>query len=95
MLFGFTTIVPVIVAGTQPPLVTTVNVYVPVAVGVPLIVTTFAAQLPFIPGGNPVMVAPVAMLVLYFICVATVLIHTVCESVPAAELNTIVSSGFT
>ena len=68
---------------------------VPVAVGVPLIVTTLPAQLPVTPGGRPAKVAPVAPVVAYLIVVAAVFTQTVCASVPAAELSAIVLSGVT
>ena len=56
-------------------------------VGVPLIVTTFAAHDPVTPAGSPVKVAPVALVVPYVIFVIAVLIQTVWFSVPAAEVN--------
>jgi hypothetical protein len=95
VLSGFTYTVPVAVAGTQPPVVVTVYVYVPAAVGVPLIVYTFADHTPLIPGGKPITVALVAILVVYLILVDDVFIHTVCESVPVADVNVIASLGFT
>ena len=64
-------------------------------VGEPLIVTTFAAQLPVTPAGNPVNVAPVAPVVLYVIFVIGVLIHIVCEVVDPADVSDIVLSGVT
>ena len=63
MLFAVTVSVPVDVTIPQPPVSVTVYVNGPDAVGVPLIVTTFAAQLPVTPAGNPVTVAPVAPVV--------------------------------
>ena len=54
----FTVIEPVAVMLPHPPV--KVTVYVPDVVGVPLIVTTLAAQLPVTPAGNPLNVAPVA-----------------------------------
>jgi hypothetical protein len=65
---------------------------VPDAVGVPLIVTVFVAQLPVTPPGKPVTVAPVAPVVVYMVVVIAVLIHTVC--VPPA-VNVIVLAGVT
>ena len=53
--------------------------------GVPVIVTTFPAQLPVRPVGKPVTFAPVAPVVEYVILVIAVLIHFVCASVPAAD----------
>ena len=58
-------------------------------------VTTSAAQLPVTPAGRPVTVAPVAPVVAYVIFVMAVLMHTVCASVPTAELNVMVLSGVT
>jgi hypothetical protein len=60
VLFGVTEIVPVAVTVPQPPVKVTVYVNAPDTVGVPLIVTTFDAQPPVTPVGNPVIVAPVA-----------------------------------
>ena len=67
----------------------------PEVVGVPLIVMLFAVQLPVTPGGKPVKVAPVALVVLYVIFVMAVLIHFVCMLDPAAEVNTEVLVGVT
>ena len=74
---GVTVIVPVVVAGGQPPVVVTVYVNVPLAVGVPLMVNTFAAQEPVTPAGKPVTVAPVAPVVPRVIVVIGELIQTV------------------
>jgi len=63
VLLGVTVIVPVAVTVPQPPVKVTVYVNAPDTVGVPLIVTTFDAQLPVTPVGNPVIVAPVAPVV--------------------------------
>ena len=49
----------------------------PLAVGVPVMVKTFAAHVPDTPVGNPVTVAPVAPVVEYVIFVIAVLIHLV------------------
>ncbi len=49
----------------------------PLAVGVPLIVTVFAAQDPVIPAGKPVTVAPVAPVVAKVMLVKAELIQTV------------------
>ena len=59
----------------------------PDAVGVPVIVTTLADQLPVTPAGRPVTVAPVAPVVEYVILVIAVLVHKVCAVVPAADVN--------
>jgi hypothetical protein len=48
-------------------------------------VATFDAQTPLTPAGNPLNVAPVAVVVAYVIFVIAVLIHFVCVSVPAAD----------
>ena len=56
----------------------------------PLIVTTFNAQLPVTPAGKPVKLAPVAPVVLYVMLVMAVLIHTVCALVPSAEVKVMV-----
>ena len=64
-------------------------------VGVPLMVTTLAAQLPVTPAGKPLKVAPVAPVVEYVILVIGVLIHTACAFVPGAEVNVIVLFGVT
>ena len=58
-----TPIVPVALAPGQPPVGVTVYMNVPVFVGVPLMVTTLADQLPVTPPGNPEIVAPVAPVV--------------------------------
>jgi hypothetical protein len=97
VLFGVTVIVPVAVTAgvVQPPVVVTVYVNVPEAVGIPLIVTTPAAHAPVTPAGNPLNVAPVAPVVLYVILMIAVLIHLVWASVPTAEVNVIVLFGVT
>lgn len=64
-------------------------------VGVPLMVTTLAAQLPVTPAGKPLKVAPVAPVVAYVILVIGVLIHTVCASVPGADDKVTVFNGLT
>jgi len=63
VLFGVTVMVPVAVTVPQPPVNVTVYVNAPETVGVPLMVTTFDAQLPVTPVGKPVIVAPVAPVV--------------------------------
>ena len=63
VLFGVTVMVPVAVTVPQPPVKVTVYVNAPDTVGVPLMVTTFDAQPPVTPAGNPVIVAPVAPVV--------------------------------
>ena len=68
---------------------------VPDAVGVPLIVTTLAAQLPLTPAGNTLKVAPVAPVVEYVILVIAVLIQTVCALVPGADVSVIVLFALT
>jgi hypothetical protein len=62
---------------------------------VPLIVATFEAQAPVTPAGNPLNVAPVAVVVAYVMPVIAVLMHRVCESVPAADVRAIVFAGVT
>jgi len=91
VLFGLEVIVPVAVTiALQPPFRVIVYVKVPDTLGVPLMVTTFPAQLPITPVGKPVTVAPVAPVVLYVIFVMGVLIQWVCAFVPAAEVSVIV-----
>ena len=68
---------------------------VPVAVGVPVMVTTLAAQVPLTPAGRPVTFAPVAPVVLYVMLVSAVFAQRVCVVVAAAELSVIVFAGFT
>ena len=80
---GVTVIVPVVVAGGQPPVVVKVYVNVPLTVGVPLIVTVLFAHEPLTPAGKPVTVAPVAPVLASVIVVIALLIHTV-WLVPAA-----------
>jgi len=63
VLFGVTVMVPVAVTVPQPPLRVTVYVKAPETVGVPLMVTVLEAHEPVTPAGNPVMVAPVAPVV--------------------------------
>ena len=75
----------------------------PDCVGVPVIVNTLSVILfvvvvvhtPTNPFGNPVTTPPVAPVVLYFISVNGTLIHTVCASVPFAEVLDIVLLGET
>ena len=67
----------------------------PAAVGVPLIVTTLANQLPVTPAGKPLNVAPVAPVVEYVILVIAVLMQGVCALVPAAEESAMVLFAFT
>jgi hypothetical protein len=70
--------VPVVVITPQPPVKVTVYVSAaPATLGVPLIVTTLAAQEPVTPVGRLVTVAPVAPVVEYVIGVIAVLIQTV------------------
>jgi hypothetical protein len=52
-----------LVEPAQPPVKLTVKAKVPVAVGVPLMVTVFADQVPLTPAGKPLNVAPVAPVV--------------------------------
>ena len=88
MVFNAETVIePVAVVIPQPPVSVMLYVYVPDTVGVPLIVNTFAAQLPVTPVGKPVALAPVAPVVLYVILVMAVLIHLVCALVPAADVS--------
>ena len=61
----------------------------------PLIVATFADQLPLTPAGSPMNVAPVAPVVVYVMLVIAVFTHTVCAFVPTAELKVIVLVGVT
>ena len=63
---------------------------VPLAVGVPLIVNTFAAQLPVTPAGRPDTVAPVAPVVARVMLVIAVLIQAV-RSWPAAMVFTTIT----
>ena len=77
VLAGVTVIVPVVVAGGQPPVVVTIYVNVPLNVGVPLMVTTFPDHKGVTPGGKPVTVAPVAPVVANVIVVMALLIHVV------------------
>ena len=58
-------------------------------------VTTFAAQFPVTPVGNPLNVAPVAPVVEYVILVMAGLTQTVCAVVLAAEVLVTVLSGVT
>jgi hypothetical protein len=85
----------VAVAVPHPPVKVTVYGNEPEAVGVPLIVTTFAAHTPDTPAGKPVTVAPVAVVVANVILVIKVLIHLDWLFVPAPELNVIVLFGVT
>ena len=84
---GLTVIVPVVVAGGQPPVVVTVYVNVPLTVGVPLIVTVLFAHEPVTPAGKPVNVAPVAPVVVSVIVVMALLIHVVRLSPAAIVFN--------
>jgi len=63
VLLGLTKIDPVVLINPQPPFSTTEYVNIPEITGVPLIVMVFEDQLPVTPLGNPVMVAPVAPVV--------------------------------
>ena len=58
-------------------------------------VTTFAAQAPETPAGNPLKVAPEAPMVVQVMLVIAVLLHLVCALVPAAELKLILEFGMT
>ena len=84
---GLTVIVPVVVAGGQPPVVVTVYVNVPLTVGVPLMVTVLFAHEPLTPAGKPVNVAPVAPVVASVIVEMAVLIHVVRLSPAAIVFN--------
>ena len=94
---GFTVIVPVKFTVPQPPpLVVTVYVNGPVAVGEPVIVNTDPTSVPVTPAGAPVKTAPVAPPpIVYTIDVIAVPLHTVCVVVAAADVKTIVGNGFT
>ena len=61
----------------------------------PLIVATFAAQVPVTPEGKPAKVAPVALVVAYVMFVIAVFIQVVCAFVPAAEDSEMVLFGLT
>ena len=87
---GLTVIVPVAVTTPQPPIAVTVYGYVPVAVGVPLRVTTLPAHTPVTPEGNPVTLAPVAAVVAKVIFVKGLLTKTVWLLVPTPELRVMV-----
>ena len=65
----------------------------PDTVGVPLIVTTLAIQLPDTPAGKPAKVAPVAPVVEYVIFVIAVLIHAICVGDPDPRFHVIVLFG--
>ena len=58
-------------------------------------VATFEAQAPVTPEGRPLNVAPVAVVVAYVMLVIAVLMHFVCESVPAADVRVAVFAGVT
>ena len=70
---------------------------VPVAVGVPLMVITFAAQVALTPAGKPLAAStpsleiPVAPVVTCVIAVSAQLIHKVGELEPAAAVLTLVT----
>jgi hypothetical protein len=66
---GLTVIVPVAVTVLQPLGVNVTVKLPPALVGVPLMVTTFAAQIAVNPLGSPLNVAPVAPVVVYVIVV--------------------------
>jgi hypothetical protein len=68
---------------------------VPETVGVPLIVTTLVFQLPVTPVGNPVTVAPVAMVLVYVMLRSAVLIQRDLLSLPTPELSDNVLVGTT
>jgi hypothetical protein len=87
VLFGVTVIEPFAIIVPQPPVNVTVKLKVPNTDGVPVIVTTLANQPPVTPVGKPLNVAPVAPVVEYVIVVIGVLRHTVCSSVPDAEVR--------
>jgi hypothetical protein len=84
-----TLIAPVAVMFPHPPVRNTVKLYVPTAVGDPVIETEFAAHAPLTPAGNPVIVAPVAPVVEYVIDAIAVLTHRVWLFVPEPEVNAI------
>ena len=71
----------------QEPAKVTVYEKLPVAVGVPLMVTTLLANDPVTPDGRPENVAPVALLVEYVIVVRAVFSQSDWALVPAAELK--------
>ena len=58
VLSGVTVIVPVAVIVPQPPVKVTVYGKDPDTEGVPLMVTTLETQIPFIPSGKPLTLAP-------------------------------------
>jgi hypothetical protein len=87
VLLAVTAIVPVVDIDPQPPVNVTVYVRAaPATIGVPLIVTTFAAHDPDTPVGRFVTVAPVAPVVEYVIGVIAVFIQTVWLVVVAPDV---------
>ena len=68
---------------------------VPVAVGVPLIVKTFAAHELVTPEGSPVIVIFVAPVVAYVMLAKELFTHTDCVFVPAADVSVNVLDGVT
>ena len=96
VLAANTVMVPLDVMLPHPPVNVIVKVVIGCAVvGVPLMVTTLATQLPVTPVGNPLKVAPVALVVLYMMGVMAVLIHISWLRVPNAEERVIVLFGVT
>jgi hypothetical protein len=94
---ALTVIVPDVVTIPHPPVRVTVyiNGLPTEVVGLPLIVTTLAAQEPVTPAGKPVTFAFVAPTVTYVILEIAVFVHTVCASVPAPDVLFIVLIGVT
>jgi len=92
VLAGVTVIVPVVVAGGQPPVVVTLYVNEPLAVGVPLMVNKFPDHEAVTPVGKPITFAPVAPVVANVIVEIGLLIHTV-WLVPAAIVLLLIVIG--
>ena len=88
---GVDVMFPVADATPQLAVNVTVKLNVPAAAGVPLMVTTLAAQVPLTPAGNPEKVAPFAPVVAYVIFTIGELMQTVCASVPGADVRVIVA----
>ena len=87
--------VAVFVPPVHPPVIVTVKLNVPLAVGVPLIVMVLLLHDPVTPDGRPEKVAPVAPVVVYVMLVMALPKQIDCDIVDDALVRVIVLVGLT
>lgn len=98
IVFSLTVIVPSAITSPQPPVKVICQLYTPATVGTPPIVIIplvppLLTQPPVTPAGKPVMVAPVALVVVYIMSFSAWLIHSIWSVVFTGEYSDIVLGG--